>query len=676
MVGNVPSLKRASTSRQVGAEAGLTSKAQHIIRHPWWEQAILTVICANAAWIGFDVDWNDTVSPVPSPVFVVGENVFCFLFTVELLMRFFAYNKKIDFFIESEAWKSNVFDLFLVSLMILEVWILAPLATTAHMNQFMVVRLLRLLRLLRISRIFRMVPELGMMVRNMAQAARSVSSTLILEIGIIYAFAVIFTQWTKSHPNPCFAEFEEEMCFLDEHFGSILKSFVTLMQILVFDDTFAIIRPILKDTSFMGCLLCLFMVVGSWMVLNMLIGIICEIICTGTAEEKMKMLEERVREVFATIDEDGSGTVSRLEFNEAAMAQLVNIGINKDVLKNAFDILDEDGSGSFDLNEFLTMIFKLLNPPQSQDIQVLNGKMNQLVSHFNLQTRFGTSARDKKPDKTIMPEAWQDRMQHPENLYELQVAHKVIRVLSSESQKSPSGRKIDPTVPQEKVSLPLSASGLKESHVSNGMSHPFAPDKGPECISGHLEPLALQSFRENVPTASLDVSQTQAREVYEKLQPLAQSDQQVGESLKLVHGWKAWEISNCPEAPQAPPPKLPGMQSPHSPGSFDSKMAASYLRDAGLNDFPEYVQAEGNPSRPHNGSKDSTSRQQKSPVSSSSSSTLEGIQQKPDVLIQLPKGSHEESPNSKNLQRNGKMSTIMVSSENNVSDLQSGMQSP
>merc|ERR1719265_1195190 len=113
--------------------------------------------------------------------------------------------------------------------------------------------------------------------------------------------------------------------------------------------------------------------------MNMLIGIICEIICTGTAEEKMKMREQRVREVFASIDLDGSGTVSREEFNGAAMKQMVNLGISKDVLESAFDILDADGSGSFDIDEFLKMIFKLLNPPQSQDIQLLNQKMNQMA---------------------------------------------------------------------------------------------------------------------------------------------------------------------------------------------------------------------------------------------------------------------------------------------------------
>merc|ERR1719272_523668 len=155
-----------------------------------------------------------------------------------------------------------------------------------------------------------MVPELAMMVKSLSAAARSVSSTFFLEIGLMYVFAVICTQWAKAHSNPCFQTTDDEECVVTAYFGSITKSLVTLLQILVFDDTFAIIRPLLKDSWYMGILLIAFMVIGSFTVLNMLIGVICEIVTTTTTEEKDKILMSRVKEVFAMIDKDGSGAVS------------------------------------------------------------------------------------------------------------------------------------------------------------------------------------------------------------------------------------------------------------------------------------------------------------------------------------------------------------------------------
>merc|ERR1719171_153731 len=76
------------------------------------------------------------------------------------------------------------------------------------------------------------------------------------------------------------------------------------------------------------------------------------------------------------------------------MKKLHSLGISKDIMANAFQILDEDGSGSFDIDDFLSMIFKLLNPPQSQDIQVLHNKLSQMASQLNL------SLRGVKPAKT------------------------------------------------------------------------------------------------------------------------------------------------------------------------------------------------------------------------------------------------------------------------------------
>eukprot|EP00746_Dinoflagellata_sp_MGD_P147062 gnl/MRDRNA2_/MRDRNA2_79448_c0_seq3.p1 gnl/MRDRNA2_/MRDRNA2_79448_c0~~gnl/MRDRNA2_/MRDRNA2_79448_c0_seq3.p1 ORF type:complete len:616 (+),score=129.10 gnl/MRDRNA2_/MRDRNA2_79448_c0_seq3:75-1922(+) len=492
-----PSLTRQSTriSPITTGGSGLTRTAQKIYQHPAFEKVTLMIIVANAAWIAFDVDWNDGEgSQVPQTVFMIGENVFCVIFTMEIIIRILMYNNKAHFFTQPQSRKSNIFDFFLVSLMIIEIWILEPLSTTSgSLKQFSVVRVIRLLRLLRISRIFRMVPELGMMVKNMALAARSVSSTLLLEIGVMFVFAVIFTQWAKSHPNPCLAESDDESCALKDLFGTILKSFLTLMQILVFDDTFSIIRPILQDTWYMGCLLIFFMVLGSWTILNMLIGIICEIICTGTAEEKMKLLELRVREVFESIDLDGSGTVTREEFNGAGMKQMVNLGISKDVLESAFDILDEDGSGSFDIHEFLKMIFKLLTPPQSQDIQLLNQKMNQVAFKLNIA---GSSSSNELTHAAYEPNP-----------------------TGANSQHKPG-------------------SSLIQSDLNESTPHPFAPlDETPE-----------DELTTDKESALLTTPEAQAQETYEKLEQLAQRADLVEGALSLVHGWRAWEKTGDEQA--------------------------------------------------------------------------------------------------------------------------------
>lgn len=343
-----------------------------IIATSAFENAALCVIVMNAAWIGVDLDYNGRPGVTPL-LFVTWDNIFCVLFTTEIVIRVLAYRRMIHFFTDPILWKWNLFDLTLVLLMVVETWIL-PFLFEGE-GQLSQLSMLRLLRLLRISRVFRMVPELGMMVKSMAAAARSVSSTLVLAIGIMYVFAILLTQWAKSG--------EAEGKF-DYYFGTIPFSLMTLMQVMVYDDTFSLIRPCMEQSWYVGALLILFILIGSFTVLNMLIGVICEIVGDTTSQEKEKLLRIRVEEVFASIDEDESGTITRKEFGADAKRLLKRLGIDSHLLQNAFDIIDVDDSNSLDMNEFISMIFRLLHPPKTQDVLIIHRKIDRLAEQLGL----------------------------------------------------------------------------------------------------------------------------------------------------------------------------------------------------------------------------------------------------------------------------------------------------
>merc|ERR1712232_181250 len=122
-----------------------------------------------------------------------------------------------------------------------------------------------------------------MMVKSMVAALRSVTATGMLLFGIMYVFAIIMTQWVRGSfaAGSCLPDvFEEdaEVCLVDEYFGSIFLSFLSLSQIVIFDDTFMLIRPIC-DQSWVHCMaLFIYVWIASFTVLNMLIGIICDIV--------------------------------------------------------------------------------------------------------------------------------------------------------------------------------------------------------------------------------------------------------------------------------------------------------------------------------------------------------------------------------------------------------------
>ncbi|KAF4674351.1 hypothetical protein FOL47_009373 [Perkinsus chesapeaki] len=287
----------------------------------------LVVIVLNAVWIGIDQDHNHAGSNIPLVVFDVGEHIFGFCFTFEILVRILAYKSKMDFFKDKVLRFWNIFDLCLVLMMVVEIWVLLLLHVDASTLGSLSV--LRLLRLLRITRVFRMVPELGMMVKSMAAAARSVSSTLAIILALMYVFAIILTQWVKSSEERLTMEVDGMPGFFDDMFGTIPKSMLTLWQVLVFDDTFSLIRSTLSESPPCGILLLIFIMLGSFMILNILIGVICEIVSGTTESERDKILKERIVEVFDAMDVDGSGTLTESEFNAQAANRLQKLGVDE-----------------------------------------------------------------------------------------------------------------------------------------------------------------------------------------------------------------------------------------------------------------------------------------------------------------------------------------------------------
>merc|ERR1711870_66725 len=127
------------------------------------------------------------------------EHFFCVYFSFEWLARFMAFARKRDCL--KDAW--FVFDSALVSTMVLETWVLMVIMLAINSDGSGSLGnpgFLRLFRLMRLSRMFRMVrllramPELMVMIKAMTVAMRSMLFALCLLMGIVYVFAIAFTQ--------------------------------------------------------------------------------------------------------------------------------------------------------------------------------------------------------------------------------------------------------------------------------------------------------------------------------------------------------------------------------------------------------------------------------------------------------------------------------------------------
>ena len=383
---SVSNRKRQSTI--IRGLSSPTNKFAKVANSSTFQKICLLAVVLNAIWIGIDTDWNQTEEP--GLVFVIMNNFFCAWFTAEILIRLLAYKKPMMFFTDQIQ---NLFDMALVLLMIIEIWMLPIFGASANLKS---ISSLRLLRLLRISRLFHLIPELATMVKSMAAAARSVTSTLVLELAAMYVFSIILTQWAKGAINST-----TDNGFVSEYFGSILASMMTLLQLSLYDSAFSVIRGVQDLSALMVAVLFLFIVIGAFLILNILIGVIVEIVDSTKRKEEEKLLMENIGKVFDLIDEDGSGSISQDEYNQAAKPLLGRLGIDPMILENAFSIIDTDSSGTLERDEFLTMLGKMLKAPTAEDIHLTLTKLESILDDWNKDLTQLQSKMEATIDETV-----------------------------------------------------------------------------------------------------------------------------------------------------------------------------------------------------------------------------------------------------------------------------------
>ncbi|CAE7244692.1 Cacna1d [Symbiodinium pilosum] len=276
-----------------------------------------------------DVEWNHVALTVNGklpldPWSTVVENCFCCYFTLEIFIRFFGF--KPWYSCCRDPW--FMFDLALVILMVLETWVL-PLVELLgsggpDMSGLSTLRLLRLLRLTRMVRFMRFFPELLTLVRGMVRAMQSVAWILLFLLIVTYVFAIIFTSQLGT-PNytrpPDLIDAEDPLA--PELFSDMGSSMMSLFTHGILGDNLHYFLITLREDSIpLMWLGIVFLVLCGISLLNMLIGILCQVIADSSEEEakarEQTDLERLLLELFQAADTNGDGAISEEEWSRVA----------------------------------------------------------------------------------------------------------------------------------------------------------------------------------------------------------------------------------------------------------------------------------------------------------------------------------------------------------------------
>lgn len=369
-----------------------TSRWSDLAKHPLFENITLAVIALNAVYMAVDTDWNDQDFIADAHVaFQFMEHSFCVYFTGELFVRFMAFR---DW---RNCWRDGwfVFDSTLVLMMVIETWILLIVSKVSGstggnpLGQAAILRLFRLLRLSRLVRMLRSLPELMILIRGMMAAMRSVIYVMVLLLILTYVFAIAFTQLSEG------TEMKKDFF---EHVA--LSMYSLLIYATFLDDLSYFCDSVRAESPVCMVLVLVFITLACLTLMNMLVGVLCQVVDGVAQQEREERLTSSVKEKLQSIvdrlDTDSNGSLSFAEFahimeHKEAVQVLEEVGVDPaSIIDFAEEIFFEDGQPvELPFDKFMEMVLDLRgsNAATVKDIKSLWKQINQKVSQTNSEVQ-------------------------------------------------------------------------------------------------------------------------------------------------------------------------------------------------------------------------------------------------------------------------------------------------
>lgn len=240
----------------------MIQKIKIMIESIWFQNAIMAVIVINAIVIGLETS-TDAMAAV-GPILIALDQIAIVIFVVEILLKLLVY--RLQFF--RSGW--NIFDFVIVSAALL------PLG-----GNFAV---LRALRIVRAFRLISAMPKMRQVVQGLLAAIPSMGSVILL-LGLIFYVASVMATKLFGAAFP-------------QWFGSVGESLYSLFQIMTLESwSMGIVRPIMEVYPWAWAFFVPFVLVTSFVVLNLFIAIIVNAMHEEADEEQSAQRDEILNEI-------------------------------------------------------------------------------------------------------------------------------------------------------------------------------------------------------------------------------------------------------------------------------------------------------------------------------------------------------------------------------------------
>ena len=222
-------------------QTGMIGRLQAVIESATAQKVIAGLIALNAVTLGLET--SERAMAVAGDVLMALDRTLLLIFTAEILVKLVVYRTRIH----KDPW--NIFDILVIGI--------AWMPATGNLS------VLRALRILRVLRLISAVPSMRRVVTALLRAIPGMGSIVALLALVYYVFSVMATKlFGAAFP---------------EWFGTIGASAYSLFQIMTLESwSMGIVRPVMEIFPFAWAFFVPFILVTSFTVLNLFIGIIVD----------------------------------------------------------------------------------------------------------------------------------------------------------------------------------------------------------------------------------------------------------------------------------------------------------------------------------------------------------------------------------------------------------------
>jgi hypothetical protein len=363
-----------------------------IVHSNYFEISIGIVFLLNAALIGFQVCQDETdVGTTFAFILEIMDSIFAVIFTLEIILYLI-----VDGWIWLFDWQ-HFFDLSTIIVTVLVPNILATIGEqSVILRAFSVLRLLRLVRLLKKVRTWKLFRIFWALVQGIINSGRLILFTYITMGGVIFIIAVFCVYLIGNDPtiaaNP-------DISF---YFQDVPNAMLTILQVSTCDNWTWIVREHSKSNSWCGPLMILSILLITLSGQNLVTAVICnEALARAQADEDMKAVEQRekaaqevneLERLFAEIDEDGSGMLSKEEYftaissNVLVKEKFAFLEIGNEEAKEIWDFVDI-GTGEVSPQMFVSVFRALKGEAKAKDSFAIMKRIGQLSKKVERMTQ-------------------------------------------------------------------------------------------------------------------------------------------------------------------------------------------------------------------------------------------------------------------------------------------------